>query len=125
MRQFIQNIIIAAIFCFSLSAYANNNQNSNNEDEQQPASAYQKIIEDYKKHLAKTPPEIREEIKKYRLAIAKLQKQKRDLYIKLSKQSQNFLKAEENFRNMLPVSTEDKIDTNNQQNISVDQSNRK
>ena len=125
MRQFIQNIIFAAIVCLSVSAYADNNDNDNNAKPEDTASSFQKVIEDYKQHLAKTSPEVREEIKKYRLAIARLQKQKKDLYVKLSVQSQNYLKQEENFRKMLPVSSEDTIDIRNQQAINANQSNEK
>ena len=125
MKQFIQNLILTAIICLSANAYADNTNKDAANAPEDSASAYQKVIEKYKQHLAKTPPQVREEIKKYRLAIAKLQKQKRDLYIKLSTQAQDYLKQEENFRKMLPLESENGIDAHNQQAIRIDQSNKK
>ena len=65
-------------------------QNSNDE--------LQKIIDDFSSYAATIPPEIREEVKKYRIEIAKINNQKRELYKKISQEAQNYLAKEQEYK---------------------------
>lgn len=64
---------------------------------------FQKVIDEYKDYVAKIPAEIREEIITYRKEIAKINKQKKVLYAKLSQASQNYLKKEQQYKKKLPL----------------------
>ena len=64
---------------------------------------FQKVIDEYKDYVAKIPAEIREEIISYRKEIAKINKQKKILYTKLSQASQNYLKKEQQYKKKLPL----------------------
>jgi hypothetical protein len=87
--------------------------------------AYQKVITEYREHLSKVPKEVREEIKNFRLEIAKLQAKKRDVYSKLSVQAQEYLKTEDQFRKKLPVDKEGRIEVKDSASVSQPiQSNR-
>ncbi|MDA9163480.1 hypothetical protein N9N97_01190 [Rickettsiaceae bacterium] len=66
-------------------------------------SEFQKVIDDYKAYVAKIPPEIRDEVIEYRKEVAKLNKEKRTLYRKLSQASQNYLKKEQQYKKKLPL----------------------
>ena len=52
---------------------------------------------------AKIPPEIRDEVIEFRKEIAKLNKEKKLLYRKLSQASQNYLKKEQQYKKKLPL----------------------
>ncbi len=123
MKRFIQYIILGAIISLSYNAMATS-QDGDIAKKTDTAATYQKIIEAYKAQLAKVSPEVRKEIREFRANIALLQKQKRDLYKKLSMQAQEYLKIEEKFRRKLPVETDDNVDLNQRENVGVDQSNR-
>ncbi len=64
---------------------------------------FQKVIDEYKDYVAKIPPEIREEIISYRKEVARVNKQKKLLYKKLSQASQNYLKKEQQYKKKLPL----------------------
>lgn len=64
---------------------------------------FQKVIEEYKKYISKIPVEVREEVITYRKEIAKINKQKRLLYRKLSQASQDYLKEEQEYKKRLPI----------------------
>jgi len=70
---------------------------------------FQKVIDEYKDYVAKIPPEIREEIISYRKEVAKVNKQKKLLYKKLSQASQNYLKKEQQYKKKLPLNRKNLI----------------
>ncbi|GAB4163670.1 MAG: hypothetical protein Tsb006_2890 [Rickettsiaceae bacterium] len=70
---------------------------------------FQKVVDDYKAYVAKIPPEIRDEIIEYRKEVAKINKQKRLLYRKLSQASQNYLKKEQQYKKKLPLNRKNLI----------------
>lgn len=64
---------------------------------------FQKIIDEYKEYVAKVSPTIRDEIITYRKEIAKINIDKKMLYKKLSQESQEYLKKEQEFKKKLPM----------------------
>lgn len=79
-----------------------------------PDSAeFEKIISEYKAYVAKVKPEIREEVIEYRKEVAKLNKQKRLLFRKLSQESQEYLKKEQEFKGRLPIKKKNLINMQN------------
>lgn len=64
---------------------------------------YQKVIDDYKAYVARIAPEVRDEVIAYRKEIAKLNKQKRLFYRKLSQDAQEYLQKEQDFKSQLPI----------------------
>lgn len=63
---------------------------------------FQEVIDEYKSYAAKVKPEVRDEVITYRKEIAKLNKQKRLFYRKLSQEAQEYLKQEQEFKKRLP-----------------------
>lgn len=70
---------------------------------------FQKIIDDYKIYVAKIPADIRQEIIAYRTEVAKLNKEKRALYNKLSQAGQEYLKKEQQYKKKLPLNRKNLI----------------
>ncbi|RYE06192.1 MAG: hypothetical protein EOP33_03065 [Rickettsiaceae bacterium] len=66
-------------------------------------SESQKIVDEYKNYLISIRPEIRDEIILFRQEIAKLNRQKRDIYQKLSQEAQRYLEEERKFKKRLPI----------------------
>ena len=96
--------------------YAVAEENKRNEEPhaklRDPAE-FQKVIDDYKAYVAKIPPEIRDEVITYRKEVAKINKQKRMLYKKLSQASQNYLKKEQQYKKKLPLNRKSLISIDN------------
>lgn len=67
------------------------------------STEFQKIVDEYKKYASKIPADVREEIITYRKEIAKINKQKRVLYKKLSQAGQDYLKTEREYKKKLPI----------------------
>lgn len=63
---------------------------------------FEKVISEYKEYVAKIPVQTREEIINYRKEVAKINIQKKQLYKKLSQESQNYLKKESQYKRKLP-----------------------
>ena len=76
------------------------------------ADSYQKIIDDYKQYVSAIDQEIRVEIVAYRKEIAKINKQKRELYRKLSQEAQGYLAKEQEYKKKLPIKQKRLIDIN-------------
>lgn len=72
-----------------------------------------KIIADYKAYLATIKPELRNEVVTYRKDVAKINKQKRELYHKLSQEAQNYLAKEQEYKRKLPIRQKKFININN------------
>ncbi len=58
----------------------------------------QKIIDDFEAYIAKIPVNIRDEVKEYRIKIAAINKEKRELYKKISQEAQNYLMEEQKYK---------------------------
>lgn len=71
---------------------------------------FQKVIDEYKAYVAKIPPEIRDEVIAYRKEIARLNKEKKLLYKKLSNAGQDYLKKERQYKKKLPLNRKSLID---------------
>lgn len=81
---------------------------------------FQKIIDEYKSYVAKISPVIREEVIEYRKEIAKLNKQKRILYRKLSQDSQEYLQKEQQYKKRLPIQRKNLINLENSNQSAED-----
>lgn len=68
-----------------------NSSNSSNDE-------LQKIIDDFNKYVSGIPANIREEVKKYRFEVAKINNQKRELYRKISQEAQKYLAKEQEYK---------------------------
>lgn len=58
----------------------------------------QKIINDFDAYVAGIPANVREEIKEYRIKIAHINKEKRELYTRISQEGQNYLAEEQKYK---------------------------
>ena len=126
MTKYIFSLCFLTIVFSSFASSETSVSTENNDKTLKEAEiAYQKVISEYRAHLAKVPKEIRNEIKNFRLEIAKLQAQKREIYSKLSVQAQEYLKTEDQFRKKLPVEKDGRIDVKDSASVSQPiQSNR-
>lgn len=66
---------------------------------------YEKIIQEYKDYLATIPVDTRQEIVAYRREISRLNLEKMNLFEKLSQRAQEYLKRERDFKQRLPIDT--------------------
>ena len=90
-------------FLASVSASgADSLQKTQDQKIKEPAE-FQEVINEYKAYVAKIDPKIRDEVIAYRKEIAKLNKQKRLHYRKLSQDAQEYLKKEQEFKKRLPM----------------------
>jgi len=64
---------------------------------------YAKVVGEYKQYLNSLPANVRNEIVSYRKAISALNKQKTELYGKLSPSAKSLLKKERDIRKKLPI----------------------
>ena len=85
------------------TATAEEKKNTKPQAQLRGPAEFQKVIDDYKAYVAKIPPEIRDEVIEFRKEIAKLNKEKKLLYRKLSQASQNYLKKEQQYKKKLPL----------------------
>ncbi len=72
-------------------------------DETKDEAKYQKIIDDFKKHMLAIKTEFKTQIKEFRQKIKDLNEQKKQAYIKLTTQAQQYLKDEKAFKQKLPI----------------------
>jgi len=72
-------------------------------DEAKDEAMHQKIIDDFKKYMLAIKPEVKAEIKEFRQKIKDLNEQKKQAYIKLTTQAQQYLKDEKAFKQKLPI----------------------
>lgn len=73
----------------------------------------EEVIADYKAYVAGVKPATRDEIIAYRKEIAKINKQKRELYQKLSEEGQKYLAKEQEYRKKLPLKQKKLINIQN------------
>jgi hypothetical protein len=68
---------------------------------------FQQVVNDYKSYVAKVSPEIREEVIAFRKEVARLNKEKGELYKKLSTPAQEYLNKERQYKKKLPTNRKD------------------
>ncbi|WP_341791870.1 hypothetical protein [Rickettsia endosymbiont of Gonocerus acuteangulatus] len=113
----IRNIIItiSAILLLTSKGFADDTISNTSKKDTKTDITTQKILDEFYAYAGTIKPEIREEIQKYRVEIVNINKKKRELYDKLSKEAQNFLAKEQEYKQRLSSSsmaTEDSKDNN-------------
>lgn len=91
------------LILFASAATAAEKGNAKPKAQLRGPAEFQKVIDDYKAYVATIPPEIRDEVIEFRKEIARLNKEKKLLYRKLSQASQNYLKKEQQYKKKLPL----------------------
>jgi len=99
-------LVALACLGMSLNVYAA----TNTEDKQDTTAdysagaeeKYQKVISDYKKYLSTVNKDVINEVTTFRVEVEKLNKQKQDLYHRLSQEAQSYLATEREFKRKLP-----------------------
>ncbi len=111
-----------AVSLLSTTAFAADTQNTAQSPETNKAAGEnatnktietEAVIADYKKYVAGVSLKIRGEIVEYRKNVAKLNKQKRELYHQLSEDAQAYLEKEQSFRKKLPLNQKRLINIQN------------
>ncbi len=107
MKSKILLSIIAVFFTFSyaMADPAHEHAHPQNADKKQDTDTekHKQVVEDYKKFLESVPPAVREEIREYRKAVIKVNKEKSNLYKRLTQEAQDFLSKERQFKMKLPL----------------------
>lgn len=130
MNQFKSLIVFIIVTLFVGSAFAEEDNKSNEipQAKLRDQSEFQKVIDEYKAYVLTITPETRDEIIAYRKEYARLNKEKKNLYKKLSQASQNYLKKEQQFKKRLPLNRKNLIaieDPKNDKNNQTDSENEK
>ena len=114
--------ILSIVFILSLlntpiyGTEASRNKQDNNDiktDTTINDAEVEKIINEYRTYASKIAPELRNEIIAYRKAISTLNKQKRELYQKLSQKAQDYLAKEQSYRKKLPLKYKKQVNLDN------------
>ncbi|WP_016769758.1 hypothetical protein [Rickettsia sibirica] len=118
----IKKIIFGIAILLSTSCFANSTTSDGSKKDAAKTNdtTTQKIIDDFSAYAGTIKPEVREEIQKYRVAIVKINKKKRELYNRLSKEAQNFLAEQQKYKQKLSIS---KLSVENDQKNNTADSN--
>ncbi|KJW04088.1 hypothetical protein [Rickettsia argasii] len=118
----IKKIIFGIAILLSTSCFANSTTSDGSKKDAAKTNdvTTQKIIDDFSTYAGTIKPEVREEIQKYRVAIVKINKKKRELYNSLSKEAQNFLAEQQKYKQKLSIS---KLPAENDQKNNTANSN--
>lgn len=81
----------------------------------------QKIIDDFEAYVAGIPLHVRDEIKEYRVKIANINKEKRELYKKISQEAQNYLTKEQQYKKRILIHKKEQA--NNQEQATISDNN--
>jgi ABC-type phosphate transport system auxiliary subunit len=116
-----RKIKLLIAFLISISGFVAFSSFAANENAKNPTATetgplkqeYQKVIDEYKKHLQTVPKDLREEVKVFRKEMVRLNNEKREVYKKLSNQAQDFLKKEREFKKKLPIHMRKQLNTDN------------
>ncbi|MFV9897253.1 hypothetical protein [Rickettsia conorii] len=102
----IKKIIFGIAILLSTSCFANSTTSYGSKKDAAKTNdvTTQKIIDDFSAYAGTIKPEVREEIQKYRVAIVKINKKKRELYNSLSKEAQDFLAEQQKYKQKLSIS---------------------
>ncbi|MGX6960112.1 MAG: hypothetical protein ACIPMY_02480 [Rickettsia endosymbiont of Pentastiridius leporinus] len=112
----IKNIIItiSTLLLLNTTGFAADSTITNSpkkDTEKTNDSTAQKIIDEFYNYAGTIKPEVREEVKNYRIEIVNINKKKRELYNSLSNDAQSFLAKEQEYKQRLSISkTSDKTD---------------
>jgi hypothetical protein len=102
----IKNVAMCLMMvCFSnitIAADEQTNANKSGTTLRDPAE-FQKVVDEFKSYVATVPPEIRDEVIAFRKQVSKLNREKKALYMKLTQESQNYLKKEQEYKKRLPL----------------------
>ena len=96
------NIILATDQVVAATKPDNNDDHTSTEPTKTAAN-FQKIIDEFKSYAKSVPQEVQDEIVEYRIKIANLNKQKRQLYKKLSQDAQDYLQQLQAYKTKLPL----------------------
>ncbi|MFA1688822.1 hypothetical protein ABVF33_05055 [Candidatus Rickettsia barbariae] len=118
----IKKIIFGIAILLSTSCFANSTTSDGSKKDAAKTNdiTTQKIIDDFSAYAGTIKPEVRKEIQKYRVAIVKINKKKRELYNRLSKEAQNFLAEQQKYKQKLSIS---KLSVENDQKNNTADSN--
>jgi len=106
--KFLITLLLLTFSSSTIYAEEAKNQKASEAKMTEPA-VFQKVIDDYKAYVAKIPADIRQEIIAYRIEVARLNKEKRALYNKLSQAGQEYLKKEQQYKKKLPLNRKNLI----------------
>lgn len=111
----IKRIIIISVFisCFTTTIFGSEKVAVDTSSGGELSVSEEKIIAEYKKFAAGVKKDVREEIVAFRKAVAALNKQKRDLYKKLSQEGQEYLTQEQSYKKKLPLKQKKLINIEN------------
>lgn len=93
-------LILAVILPTSLTLGNNKNQSNSAGSKEEE---FQQVVNEYREYVAKIPVSVRDEVIEYRKEVAKLNKEKRVLYRKLSQDAQDYLKQVQSYKKRLPM----------------------
>ena len=71
---------------------------------------YDQVVDEYRKYLINVPDYVKEEIHEFRIKVAEINKSKKELYKRLSKQAQDYLKKEQKYKKKLPLKVRKKLE---------------
>jgi peptidoglycan hydrolase CwlO-like protein len=120
MKSKILLSIIAVFFTFSYAVAESAVDQvaktlSDKEAIQNDSEKHKQVVEEYKKFLGAVPPVTRDEVREYRKAVTKINKEKVTLYKKLSQEAQDFLSKERQFKMKLPLKDHRTVATEKEQ----------
>lgn len=100
--------IFSIIFILSLISVTTYASEPTTKDQQQNVDTstdadFEKIITEYREYASSIASELRDEVIEFRKSMASLNKQKRELYQKLSQAAQGYLAKEQEYRKKLPI----------------------
>jgi hypothetical protein len=93
-------LLLSCVSLYSICSFADDVKE---ESGKEISPSYQEVIDEYKKYVEHTPAEVRQEVEKYRIKIAEINKSKKELYKKLSQEAQGYLKTEQKLKKKLPA----------------------
>jgi DNA replication initiation complex subunit (GINS family) len=99
----IKKIIVVGLFAAYLTTATFSAEADDNKQIDAAAKSQEEIISEYKNFVAKLPAKVRDEVIEFRKSIAAINKQKREMYKKLSQEAQNYLIKEQEYRKQLPI----------------------
>lgn len=106
-------IVLSNVSTFAAQDSATNTVEGSTTKNSSDANQFQKVVDEYKAYISKISPDLRKEIVAYRKEVSKINKQKRDLYQKLSQEAQGYLAKEQEYKKRLPMKRKKLINIQN------------
>lgn len=110
--RLIQRLVVTlfVILLHNISFASDATQHSESiDDSTKSAADFQNIIDEFKAYAATVPQDVQKEVVDYRIKISDLNKQKRQLYKKLSQDAQDYLQQLQAYKAKLPLQHKAKI----------------